>query len=147
MSLSGAGAASRCCKQVQTTAGAATGATSRCREQDIIRYFADFMVNNSLGLISNAHVVFADMSPQKACDSKCIQLAKLCSIAVDFPKTGIPAVLPTDLRPQKYPDFMEKSDKPSYKSEKVLGKLFQAVVKADKDEKVSSFTRQEAVML
>ncbi|MCO5586594.1 hypothetical protein L7F22_040535 [Adiantum nelumboides] len=103
------------------------------------------MVNNSLGLISNAHVVFADMSPQKACDSKCIQLAKLCSIAVDFPKTGIPAVLPTDLRPQKYPDFMEKSDKPSYKSEKVLGKLFQAVVKADKDEKVSSFTRQEAV--
>ncbi|KAI5062092.1 hypothetical protein GOP47_0022631 [Adiantum capillus-veneris] len=113
--------------------------------QDIIRYFADFMVNNSLGLISNAHVVFADMSPEKACDPKCLQLAKLCSIAVDFPKTGVAAVLPTDLRPQKYPDFMEKSDKPSYKSEKVLGKLFRAVVKADKDEEISSFTREEAV--
>lgn len=112
--------------------------------QDIVKYFVEFMVNNSLGLISNAHVVFADLSRKMARDPKCLQLARLCSIAVDFPKTGVPAVLPADLRPTKYPDFMEKTDKPVYESGRILGKLFRAVVEESKEERITSFTKREA---
>ncbi|MBA0873900.1 hypothetical protein Goshw_008838, partial [Gossypium schwendimanii] len=55
------------------------------------------------------------------------ELAKLFSIAVDFPKTGVPAEIPQELRVKEYPDFMEKPDKPSYHSHNVIGKLFREV--------------------
>eukprot|EP00250_Pteridium_aquilinum_P007315 c17060_g2_i1 orf=2-976(-) len=114
--------------------------------QDIITYFADYMVNNSLGQLSNAHVVFADMLPEMARHPKCLELARLCAIAVDFPKTGIPAVLPADLRPNIYPNFMEKEGKPQYVSERVLGKLYSAV-EASTDAEISPFTKREAAKL
>ena len=108
-----------------------------------MKYFAEFMVNNSLGMLCNAHVVFADMEPQKARSPECLQLAKLSSIAVDFPKTGIPAVLPAELRPQAYPDFMEKKEKPMYKSQGIIGKLFRLVATENVPEQIY-FTRREA---
>jgi RNA-dependent RNA polymerase len=37
-----------------------------------------------------------------------MDLARLHSVAVDFPKTGAPAIMTKDLRPAMYPDFMEK---------------------------------------
>lgn len=46
---------------------------------------------------------------------KCIQLAHMHSDAVDFPKTGECPSLTPELRPEQYPDFMMKSDKPRYK--------------------------------
>ncbi|OVA04182.1 RNA-dependent RNA polymerase [Macleaya cordata] len=85
------------------------------------------MINDSLGIISNAHVVFADKELLKAESDECIELAKLFSIAVDFPKTGIPAEIPSHLRVKEYPDFMEKLDKPTYESKRVIGKLFREV--------------------
>nr|POE89561.1 rna-dependent rna polymerase 1 [Quercus suber] len=57
----------------------------------------------------------------------CIELAKLFSIAVDFNKTGVPAVIPPKLHVKEYPDFMEKPDKPTYGSCNVIGKLFREV--------------------
>jgi hypothetical protein len=36
-------------------------------------------------------VVQADMSSEGAMDPICMELADLCSTAVDFPKTGVPA--------------------------------------------------------
>jgi RNA-dependent RNA polymerase len=59
--------------------------------------------------------------------SPCIELAKLFSIAVDFPKTGVPAMIPHNLHVKEYPDFMEKPDKPTYESYNVIGKLFREV--------------------
>lgn len=89
------------------------------------------MVNDSLGVISNAHVVHADMQPTKARSYECQELAKLVSIAVDFPKTGVPAIIPHNLRPKTYPDFMDKEqsshNKPTYQSRNVLGKLFRQI--------------------
>ena len=61
------------------------------------------------------------MSPE------CIELARLHSIAVDSPKSGVVAEIPHLLRVMKYPDFMEKSDKRTYKSERMIGKLFREV--------------------
>ncbi|KAK3144455.1 hypothetical protein QOZ80_4AG0313310 [Eleusine coracana subsp. coracana] len=59
----------------------------------------------------------------KAESAPCIELAKLFSVAVDFPKTGVPALIPHELHVKEYPDFMEKLDKPTYISKGVLGKL------------------------
>eukprot|EP00246_Nothoceros_aenigmaticus_P010988 TRINITY_DN2815_c0_g2_i1.p1 TRINITY_DN2815_c0_g2~~TRINITY_DN2815_c0_g2_i1.p1 ORF type:complete len:270 (+),score=30.09 TRINITY_DN2815_c0_g2_i1:188-997(+) len=103
------------------------------------------MVNDSLGVISNAHVVHADMSPLKARDPKCLQLAELLAIAVDFPKTGAPAVMPMRLRPQEYPDFMEKSEKTSYVSSSVLGKLYRAVRGASSQIRPERVTRADII--
>nr|KJB79013.1 hypothetical protein B456_013G029000 [Gossypium raimondii] len=95
--------------------------------EEIEEYFTNYIVNDSLGIISNAHTAFADREPGKAMCHPCLELAKLFSIAVDFPKTGVPAEIPQELRVKEYPDFMEKPDKPSYQSHNVIGKLFREV--------------------
>jgi hypothetical protein len=58
---------------------------------------------------------------------RCLELAALHSIAVDYAKTGVPAVFPKNLRCNNFPDFMEKPKKMAYISEKVLGKIFHRV--------------------
>nr|APO15851.1 RNA-dependent RNA polymerase 1 [Sesuvium portulacastrum] len=95
--------------------------------EEVMEYFANYIINDSLGIIANAHTAFADKEPGKAMSSSCIELAKLFSIAVDFPKTGVPAVIPRNLYVKEYPDFMEKPDKPTYESVNVIGKLFREV--------------------
>jgi len=80
-----------------------------------------------LGVICNAHVVHADLSETGALDEKCLELAKLAAMAVDFPKTGKVSVLPPHLKPKIYPDFMDKADFDGYKSEKVLGVLYRRI--------------------
>ncbi|GMP93116.1 hypothetical protein CsSME_00043083 [Camellia sinensis var. sinensis] len=113
--------------------------------EEVQEYFANYIVNNSLGIISNAHIVFADKEPSKAMSDPCIALAKLSSIAVDFAKTGVPAEIPPDLRVKEYPDFMEKSDKSTYESKRVLGKLFRAVKDiSPQSSSIKSFTKEVA---
>ncbi|KAI3696610.1 hypothetical protein L6452_29029 [Arctium lappa] len=97
------------------------------KHSDIIDFFTKNMVNDSLGTICNAHVVHADMSDYGALDEKCIKLAELAATAVDFPKTGKIVNMPPALRPKLYPDFMGKESFQSYKSEKILGKLYRHV--------------------
>jgi len=65
--------------------------------QEVEEYFTNYIVNESLGIIANAHVVFADKEFLRAESLPCIQLAKLFSVAVDFPKTGVPAQIPHEL--------------------------------------------------
>jgi RNA-dependent RNA polymerase len=114
--------------------------------EEVEEYFTNYIVNDSLGIIANAHTVFADTEPEKALSDPCVRLAELFSIAVDFPKTGVPAEIPRELRVQTYPDFMEKPDKPTYKSERVIGKLFRAVKDIAPDESsAKSFTKEVAL--
>ncbi|KAB2604344.1 RNA-dependent RNA polymerase 1 [Pyrus ussuriensis x Pyrus communis] len=113
--------------------------------EEVEEYFVNYMVNDSLGIIANAHTVFADKDTLKAMSEPCIELAKLFSIAVDFPKTGVPAVIPAHLYVKEFPDFMEKHDKPTYQSCNVIGALFQEVKDiASHDSSIRSFTRQVA---
>ncbi|KAK9095170.1 hypothetical protein Scep_026639 [Stephania cephalantha] len=51
-------------------------------------------------------------------------LAELAAIAVDFPKTGKLISMPPALKPKLYPDFMGKPHFQSYKSNKILGKIY-----------------------
>ncbi|KAK1416231.1 hypothetical protein QVD17_32020 [Tagetes erecta] len=113
--------------------------------EEVEEYFTNYIVNDSLGIIANAHTVFADREPVKAMAEPCVELAKLFSIAVDFPKTGVPAEIPSNLRPKEYPDFMEKPDKTTYESQNVIGKLFREVKHiAPQDSPVTPFTKDVA---
>ncbi|XP_074287131.1 RNA-dependent RNA polymerase 6 [Silene latifolia] len=95
---------------------------------EIIDFFTKNMVNENLGIICNAHVVHADSSPYGALDDKCLKLAELAALAVDFPKTGKVVTMPNDLKPKMYPDFMGKPENQSYKSEKILGRLYRRIM-------------------
>lgn len=97
------------------------------KHPDIIDFFSKNMVTESLGTICNAHVVHADLSEYGALDEKCIKLAEMAAIAVDFPKTGKIVTMPFEYKPKMYPDFMGKEDFQSYKSKKILGKLYRQV--------------------
>jgi RNA-dependent RNA polymerase len=113
--------------------------------QEVQEYFPKYMLNDNLGIIDNAHKVFADKEPRRAMSGKCIKLAKLHSIAVDFPKSGVVVEVPFNLRPKKYPDFMEKPDKATYKSQSVIGKLFREVIDiASCASSINPFTRKVA---
>ncbi|MCL7041819.1 hypothetical protein MKW94_008878 [Papaver nudicaule] len=96
--------------------------------EEIQKFFVDYMINDTLGMISTAHLVHADREPEKGRSSKCLELATLHSMAVDFAKTGAPAEMPRVLRPREYPDFMEREDKAMYPSSGVLGKLYRATL-------------------
>lgn len=92
-------------------------------------FFADYMISDTLGAISNSHLVHADCEPEKALSPKCLELANLHSMAVDFAKTGAPAEMPRYLKPREFPDFMERWEKPTYVSHGALGKLYRATIK------------------
>lgn len=81
-------------------------------------------MSENLGVICNAHVVHADLSDEGALDEKCIKLAELAALAVDFPKTGKVVSMPHYLKAKAYPDFMGKAEFMSYKSTKILGRLY-----------------------
>ncbi|GFZ18528.1 RNA-dependent RNA polymerase 1 [Actinidia rufa] len=113
--------------------------------EEVEEYFTNYIVNDSLGIIANAHTAFADAEPDKAMSDSCTKIAKLFSIAVDFPKTGVPAVIPSNLRVKEFPDFMEKPDKPTYISERVIGKLYREVKDISPESSpIRSFTREVA---
>ncbi|XP_044960782.1 probable RNA-dependent RNA polymerase SHL2 [Hordeum vulgare subsp. vulgare] len=99
-------------------------------QNDTVDFFLENMVSDNLGMISNAHVVHADLSEHGAMDEKCIFLAQLAATAVDFPKTGKFVAMPCHLRPKIYPDFLLKEDSKSYKSEKILGRLYRSIQEA-----------------
>jgi RNA-dependent RNA polymerase len=113
--------------------------------QEVQEYFLKYMVNDNLGIIDNAHKVFADCEPHGAMSDKCVKLARKHSIAVDFSKSGVVVKIPSKLRPKKYPDFMEKHDKPTYESQSVIGKLFRQVKDiASCISPINPFTREVA---
>lgn len=84
------------------------------------------MINDTLGVISTTHLIYADSEPTKARSPKCLELANLHSEAVDFAKTGAPAEMPRVLRPKEFPDFMERWDRSTFISPGVIGKLYRA---------------------
>ncbi|XVE84716.1 hypothetical protein DITRI_Ditri17bG0035700 [Diplodiscus trichospermus] len=96
--------------------------------EEIQKFFVDYMISDTLGAISTAHLVHADREPDKARSENCLALATLHSMAVDFAKTGAPAEMPRALKPREFPDFMQRVDKPMYTSDGVLGKLYRATI-------------------
>lgn len=91
---------------------------------DMTAFVAEYIKFDQLGVIDNAHKAQADSYEGGVESSLCLKLAELHSQAVDAPKTGKWTELPKEAKVSVFPDFMMKSDKPSYPSDKVLGKLY-----------------------
>lgn len=86
--------------------------------------------NDNIGVIANAHLAISDESTEGAYDERCIKLAELHSVAVDFQKTGVPASITRDLRATSKPDFMESNDVGAVReSQKIIGVLYRQVVR------------------
>ncbi|OOF98623.1 hypothetical protein ASPCADRAFT_512858 [Aspergillus carbonarius ITEM 5010] len=100
---------------------------------EITSFFVTYMKNDSLPTIAHAHVAWADWLEDGVNEEKCIRLAQLHSDAVDYNKTGSPAMMTRNLQPRMWPHFMEKP-KPQdkiYRSHKILGQLYDAVERVD----------------
>ena len=83
-----------------------------------------FFICHLLGSFSYCYLIIAD---KKGVHSReALELAGLTSIAVDYPKTGIPAILRPELRASAWPDFMEKTGKTSYESTGIIGILYRS---------------------
>lgn len=97
--------------------------------QALITHFLNFAKNDNLGQIS---MLWQDYAAEKGADCKeCVDLAKLHSVAVDFPKTGIPATVPESLRlPAQKPrsHWRKKKNAPSAHCTSIIGRLFDKVV-------------------
>lgn len=101
---------------------------------DITSFFVTYMKNDCLPRIAHAHLAWADRLEDSVNEEKCIRLAQLHSDAVDYNKTGRPAVMNRNLQPRMWPHFMEKKHKPKeqiYHSRKILGQLYDAVERVD----------------
>lgn len=75
---------------------------------DVSDFFVTYMKNDSLGQIAHAHLAQADQQPSGTFSDVCKDLAKKHSQAVDYPKSGNPAIMDISSRPLKWPHFMEK---------------------------------------
>lgn len=91
----------------------------------VLEFFTKYMESENLGNIANTHLAQADK--HGIYHTNVITLAELHSKAVDYPKTGVPAIIPNDCRIQEWPDFMEKEEEKSYKSNKVLGRMYRLI--------------------
>ncbi|PJF19498.1 RNA dependent RNA polymerase family protein [Paramicrosporidium saccamoebae] len=98
--------------------------TEQVTTADIREFLVKFISVDQLGPISNAHIAHADVKPDGVRDPVCVHLAYLCSLAVDFPKTGILPDFPKEHRPISWPDFMQKQGMTTHVSQKVTGQMY-----------------------
>jgi RNA-dependent RNA polymerase len=105
------------------------GSSESCGIADFV---ARTMCNSNLGRIANLHLALCDQLTETgqggAGHPLARQLAEAQSLAVDYPKTGVPPVIPSAARKQVrwtgYPHFMENQRKLSYPSYQSLGTLY-----------------------
>ncbi|CEF62017.1 RNA-dependent RNA polymerase, eukaryotic-type family-containing protein [Strongyloides ratti] len=90
-------------------------------------FFINFIKHDYLGILSNAHLVHADING--IFTPICTELAKKCSIAVDFCKTGVSTQqLQREEKSECAPDFLQpKSNKIIYESKRIIGIIFRKV--------------------
>lgn len=93
---------------------------------DVVPFFVTFMKTDKLRSIATAHLANADRFDDGIRSKRCLELAELHSIAVDYPKSGNAAPMRQELSPYKFPHFMpgkHRSADREYHSNTVLGRL------------------------
>ncbi|KAL1482104.1 hypothetical protein MTO96_034027 [Rhipicephalus appendiculatus] len=94
-------------------------------DEEMISFTCNYIKNDNIGLMSNAHLAWADQLPDGIFSQRCLSLAKKIATSLDFAKTGIPARMEKSERVYRYPEFMEKTgSKDTYRSSRVLGQLY-----------------------
>uniref|UniRef100_A0AC35GGL2 RNA-dependent RNA polymerase n=1 Tax=Panagrolaimus sp. PS1159 TaxID=55785 RepID=A0AC35GGL2_9BILA len=99
----------------------------------MIKFFVDYISQDSIGILANAFLANSDLY---GIDTEhCNNIALKHNAAVDFPKIGI---VPPPLRrrwiddmpperAERWPDFMGKKQKLTYRSQNLMGQLYRAV--------------------
>ncbi|KAI9223018.1 RNA dependent RNA polymerase-domain-containing protein [Blastocladiella britannica] len=108
-----------------SVAAAINRAATKVDIEDVCKFFVDYMENDIVGALCNLHLAYADL--MSAASPPCLQLAHIYTTAIDWPKTGVRAVLPPTLRRIARPDFMEAEFLDVYRSEKILGRIYRAM--------------------
>lgn len=99
-------------------------------DETLLKHFINHARNDNLGHIAMLWMDHAVLAGDAGCN-ECLELAQLHSIAVDFPKTGIPAVIPDTLKikstvPRAH--WREKKGSPSFHCNSIVGQLYDQVV-------------------
>ncbi|KAG9668598.1 RdRP-domain-containing protein, partial [Aureobasidium melanogenum] len=100
------------------------------QDEQFVKFFIDYIKNDNLGSIATSHRVLADEfgSDGGVAHDTCKELAQLHSKAVDFNKTGVPAIMAEHHWPRKYPHWMPWKPKAKQRvSKQVIGVLFDMV--------------------
>eukprot|EP00457_Paulinella_chromatophora_P000055 gb/GEZN01000055.1/.p1 GENE.gb/GEZN01000055.1/~~gb/GEZN01000055.1/.p1 ORF type:complete len:2902 (-),score=336.26 gb/GEZN01000055.1/:27-8732(-) len=94
-------------------------------------YFLRVIAGSALGQVSNCHKFYADRDRHGAFSDRCLQLAQMCSDAVDAPKTGTRVEIPRECRIPwgRKPEWMLEGDErqEAEKSDTLLQKLADAL--------------------
>lgn len=93
----------------------------------LIAFFVLHMKHDTLPRIAMAHRAYADQLQGHAMNPRCLELAQLHSQAVDFAKTGVPALMPLRLSPRDWPHWMNRAHKKMYRSATALGLIYDEV--------------------
>lgn len=94
---------------------------------DLISFFIKHMKHDTLPHIAISHRAYADQLEDGAMNLRCLELAQLHSQAVDYAKTGVPALMPHRLTPKEWPHWMERPNKRTYRSRTALGQIYDKV--------------------
>lgn len=97
---------------------------------DMVDFFLKYLQQDSIGRMSNAHLIAADVKGLFHEISNSIALK--CAVAVDFPKSGIPAEpLANHEQCDVTPDYMAALTKPMYYSSRLNGQLYRKARKVE----------------
>ena len=96
---------------------------------ELKNFYVNFIRYDNLGIIANNHLAISDLDINDKCNNKsCLKLAELHSVAVDYPKTGIRAIIPKEMILNVYPHYMSYKKKTKLIfSESVIGKIFDGI--------------------
>lgn len=109
-------------------------------DESLLKHFINHARNDNLGRISMLWMDHAVIKKDAGCH-ECLELAKLASIAVDFPKSGIPAVIPDTLslkRSVPRAHWREINGLPSFHCKSAVGQLYDRVIDEMKSQHVIS---------
>ncbi|WKY17144.1 hypothetical protein Q1695_001623 [Nippostrongylus brasiliensis] len=97
---------------------------------DMVDFFLKYLRQDSIGRMSNAHLILADR--KGLFDEVCNEIARKCAVAVDFPKSGEPAE-PLTMHEQSdvVPDYMFSVVKPMYRSPRLNGQIYRKAKKVE----------------
>ncbi|XP_029826663.2 probable RNA-dependent RNA polymerase 1 [Ixodes scapularis] len=91
----------------------------------MVKFICNYIKNDNVGILSNAHLAWADKLPDGIFSKRCLNIAAKISTCIDFAKTGTTSHLTREEKPSVYPDFMEKAgSKDTYRSTRILGHLY-----------------------
>mmetsp|Transcript_24703 Transcript_24703/g.51684 ORF Transcript_24703/g.51684 Transcript_24703/m.51684 type:complete len:1337 (+) Transcript_24703:117-4127(+) len=96
----------------------------------LVEHFINHARNDNLGRISMLWMDHAVMKKDAGC-SECLELAKLASIAVDFPKSGVPASIRRELiisRSTPRAHWRERKGSPTFHCQSVVGQLYDMII-------------------